>query len=235
VTDASQRAATPAANRSGALRVVKLGGSLLDLPDLGSRIHAWLAVQRPGASVFVAGGGILADAIRAADRLHGLDEDTAHWLCVEAMSITARLAAAVLHVPLVREFDRLSDERGCVVFDVQPLLRSHEPLLPGSPLPRGWEVTSDSIAARLADVLLADELVLLKSALPPRCDRAEAAAVGYVDGHFPQAAARLKRIRCVNLRDTAAGECHWHGDDLAGSHRAVEQHDFPTALPDARA
>ena len=55
---------------------------------------------------------------------------------------------------------------GTLVFDVTGFMRQIEPRLQGSKLPYGWSVTSDSIAARVAAVLAAGELVLLKPALP---------------------------------------------------------------------
>jgi hypothetical protein len=48
------------------IRVVKLGGSLLDLEELPERLTRWIAAQRAMASVMVVGGGWLADALRAA-------------------------------------------------------------------------------------------------------------------------------------------------------------------------
>jgi aspartokinase-like uncharacterized kinase len=81
-------------------------------------------------------------------------------------------------------------------------------------LPHPWQATSDSIAARLAEVLAAD-LVLLKSANPPVKrpevgDRAtwlaELAAREYVDAWFPQAAASIRRVEMVNLRNL--GDSH---------------------------
>ena len=72
-----------------------------------------------------------------------------------------------------------------------------EASLPPSPLPHRWSVTSDSIAARIAGCLSAEELVLLKSVDPP-----EPAVCGppFVDEHFAVACEALRRVRCVNLR-----------------------------------
>jgi aspartokinase-like uncharacterized kinase len=74
--------------------------------------------------------------------------------------------------------------------------------VPGQRLPVGWHVTSDSIAARVADVVGASELVLLKSKLPDGGESSE-----FVDEYFETAAANLSRLRAVNLRDPGFPEC----------------------------
>jgi aspartokinase-like uncharacterized kinase len=88
----------------------------------------------------------------------------------------------------------------CVVFDPRAFLYKDEPHLPGQRLPHNWSVTSDSIAARLAESLPSDELVLLKSLEPPARELSDLAAVGFVDLHFPVAAAAAVPCRFVNLR-----------------------------------
>ena len=68
-------------------------------------------------------------------------------------------------------------------------------------LPHDWAVTSDSVAARLAVVAEATELVLLKSASPPPGDVAAWAECGYVDAWMPRVlAGTAVRVRAVNLR-----------------------------------
>src|SRR5258708_3938425 len=79
-----------------AARVVKLGGSLLDLPDLAPRLRQWLAARPQRNNVIVVGGGRLADTIREYDKLHALGETVSHWLCIRAMSANAELVAALL-------------------------------------------------------------------------------------------------------------------------------------------
>ena len=76
---------------------------------------------------------------------------------------------------------------------------------------QSWDVTSDSIAARIADLLGSDELVLLKSSLPePQVATLdEAAAAGFVDRCFPCYAAKLPLVRLVNLRDEDLSEIRW--------------------------
>ena len=54
-----------------------------------------------------------------------------------------------------------------MIFDPSRFLETIEPTLDGETLPQSWDVTSDSIAARIARLLTCHELVLLKSCLPP--------------------------------------------------------------------
>jgi 5-(aminomethyl)-3-furanmethanol phosphate kinase len=189
------------------IRVVKVGGSLLDWPELPTALPAWLADQPPAANVLLGGGGSLADAVREADRTFGLGEQASHGLCVELLGATARLLAALLPgATLLTTYDELlatvaEPAAATTVLDPRELLTTHEPRLPGVALPHTWDATSDSIAARLAQVLKADELVLLKSVSPPPlATHRDLAASGYLDRFFPTAAAGLKIVRLVNLR-----------------------------------
>lgn len=198
-------------------RVIKLGGSLLDFDGLVPRLRAWLAAQPPMPSVMLVGGGRLADAIRDAFARHPLDEEAAHWLCIRLLDVTAELMAELLpEAMLLRDFDELlaeGDSPRLVVFEPERFLREEASLAERycagkiSPLPHCWDVTSDSIAARLAIFLHAGELVLLKSNLPDKAATlAQAADAGYVDRHFPAAAANLPQVRCANLRSECFDE-----------------------------
>lgn len=194
-----------------ALRVVKLGGSLLSFPGLATAFRNWLTVQPAMASLVVTGGGQLADDIRKAQSTHRLDGEAAHWLAIRVMTATAELAAAIFPEAAllagIAEMSSLSASGRLAILSPWRFLREEEPLLPGTPLPAGWHVTSDSIAARTAAVLQAEELVLLKSSLPAvPLTLAGVAAQGYVDGYFPRAAADVARVRCVDLRNQALRE-----------------------------
>jgi 5-(aminomethyl)-3-furanmethanol phosphate kinase len=183
------------------LRVIKLGGSLFDWPLLGERLPAWLAQQTAGTGVLVTGGGGMADALRACDRMHRFSPDFIHRMAVRTMSISAELVRELLPaaslVSSLNEVHALGDDALCS-FCVEDFMAQDR--LRRDALPEDWSVTSDSISARLASALEADELVLLKSALPPpAADLGDLAAHGYVDAFFPSAAAGL-RVRCVNLR-----------------------------------
>lgn len=188
--------------------VVKVGGSLYDLPDLGSRLRHWLAEQSPSAlgTVLVPGGDGTADAIRHLDRVHGLGEETAHWLALRALTLNAHFLAALL--PRACVAGKIEALRDAWEKNQLPILDAHEfaredEKHPGR-LPHSWTATSDALAARVAAVLWARHLVLLKSTtVPPGIDWEEAGRRGLVDAMFAEvlrhAPADLS-VRAVNLR-----------------------------------
>jgi hypothetical protein len=86
------------------------------------------------------------------------------------------------------------------ILEPESFLRDEESKIGANPLPHTWDVTSDSIAARLAVTLEARELVLLKSRLPDGADIDQATRSGYVDAYFSRAVLGMPAVRCVNLR-----------------------------------
>jgi 5-(aminomethyl)-3-furanmethanol phosphate kinase len=184
------------------LRVVKVGGSLFDLPDLSVRLQAWLEQQPSARTLLLGGGGPLVEETRRQHAIKPLDESAAHWLCIEAMNATAQFLAERLGgSTLIETLGSLSDTHEPLVFAPLDWLRNEEPYKSGTRLTKSWDVTSDSIAARLAICIGAGEIVLLKSADPPSRDLQELANVAYVDKFFPKLAAELPPWRVVNLRE----------------------------------
>ena len=201
---------------AAALRVIKLGGSLLSMDRLGEVLHAWLESQSPATNLLVIGGGSLVDAVQIEAEADGLSDDLAHERALRAMGQTARQAAEFLEDPWrIASPEDAWQAEGRLLLLLDPVRFEEEWNREdqGKPLPRSWDVTSDSIAARVALVLKANELVLLKSTLPTGATTwQEAADSGYVDRCFPQVAAQLRVIRCVNLR--APGALEWSTDGL---------------------
>ncbi len=187
--------------------VVKVGGSLADWPDPGPRLRRWLDRHAPPETVLVPGGGPAADAVRGLDRTHQLGAEAAHWLALRAMSLMAGFLEELLHDAGVTNAEPSDGgdvatawARGRLpVVDAFAFCRQDE-LRPGA-LPHTWAVTSDSVAARVAVVVGAAELVLLKSAPPPGDDVAEWAAAGYVDEWLPRVVGGTAvAVRAVDLR-----------------------------------
>ena len=195
------------------IRVVKVGGSLLDLGDLATRMRQWLKAQTPAHHVIVVGGGALVEQVREWHRNDPIDDVAAHWMCIDLMSVTAHLLHSRMPEIALIEDDRLLCQRvgsrDCTIFGPANWMRHSEPYLPGTKLPASWDVTSDSIAARLAFALIADEIVLLKSSLPQKRQTnriKDLAAGGYIDVMMAQLAHELPGVRVVNLRSNGMEE-----------------------------
>lgn len=184
--------------------VLKVGGSLLDLPELPQRLRQWLDQPELPPCLILTGGGALVDAIREHDRIHQVGEARAHALAIRTLDVTAHLLADLLPgSQVVERLDELPDAWASRTVPILAPRRwldkdQHEP----GALPHLWDVTSDSIAARLAKVLGASRLVLFKSApCPEGCDLKTASQLGLVDPVFPDAARELPSVYFLNFRD----------------------------------
>lgn len=194
---------------SPSLTVIKVGGSLYDLPDLAPRLGRWLAAECAGRVLLVPGGGPAADMVRDLDRRHHLGEEASHWLALRALSLNAHFLAALLSPARVLDdveaCQRAWQENLIPILDVFSFARADEKRV--DHLPHSWAVTSDALAARVAVVARARELVLLKSMMiPPGVDWHEAGRLGWVDALFAEVlrAAPDLRVRAVNLRSEPA-------------------------------
>ena len=188
-------------NRS--MTVVKVGGSLFDIRGLGTHLHRWLGTFDAAPYLLIPGGGAAADAIRAFDSRHQLGEEKSHWLALHALTLNAYFLAG-----LVPGGDVTDDWRNCrearspghvPVLNCFPFALADE----GQPgcLPHSWEVTSDSVAARVAVVAGAEALVLLKSVdIPDGVGWEEAGKIGWVDPYFARAVSPGLAVRTVNFR-----------------------------------
>jgi 5-(aminomethyl)-3-furanmethanol phosphate kinase len=172
------------------LCVVKLGGSLLDLPDLGARLRNWLAtLPAEDAVVLVPGGGPTTDVIRDLDRRFDLGEERAHWLALRALTLNAHILACLLPGTriIAQRIDVFVPGSGPCLLDAHAFAGADEHGTQGKPLPHRWDATSDSLAARVAVAWKASRLILLKSVMiPPTLSWAEAGLAGLVDPLFPE-------------------------------------------------
>lgn len=189
--------------------VAKVGGSLLDWRPLPSLLAQFLATLSPARVVLIAGGSGAADWVRRFDRAHSLGDEAAHHLAVRSLDLTAHALAAILPGSEVAE--TLASLGPCWQSGRVPILSPRLVLAEDDrtailPLPRSWEATTDSIAARIARVIRADELILLKSATaPPDATAAEMAQLGLVDPLFPTESRGISIVRAINLRDDETG------------------------------
>lgn len=143
--------------------IVKIGGSLLGSPEL----ERWLAIFAKfsdGNIIIVPGGGVFADAVRDAQKLSKISDACAHRLAVLAMDqyglLLANMNPLLATARTQLEIDERTWQHRGIVW-----LPSHMVLSDDS-IPQSWDVTSDSIAAWLAQKLNAQHLILVKSDKP---------------------------------------------------------------------
>ena len=208
------------------IRVIKIGGSLLQRESLPADLLDYQALLvEPLVNVWVVGGGVAVDTIRARDRVQALSADDAHWSSIEAMDTNGMLLASRLpdwwltddHADPLKAASQLlaiacDDRKGQAVkrnsadcpapqnFILQTknwLIEADKDPDVRPRLPQSWEVTSDSIAAWAAIQLHAIELVLLKSCDIPNVTIAELAGLGIVDAHLPTFSLRRPPFRFV--------------------------------------
>jgi aspartokinase-like uncharacterized kinase len=194
---------------TSSLAILKVGGSLFRWPEFPRRfaemIDARRVVSRGERLVLIAGGGPAADVIRELDKIHGLGDPSAHRLALHAMDLTAVFLAELL--PGTVAIQSLSSLNAVWSAAAIPVLAPRLVLAEmerseDHGLPESWDVTSDTIAARVAVHMGADRLTLLKSAsLPPGTTRLEAARLGLVDPLLPIVARPLKQVEYLNLRE----------------------------------
>lgn len=197
--------------------VIKLGGSLLDLPDLAPRLLK-IAHQGDHRAIILVGGGRLVDRIRTAAVPVNLSADTCHDLALHAMSSNAS-AVALLNSEFrfchtVEEISRIrGDSDDIPVLHAADIISRLESGM--GKLPRSWAVTSDSIAAWLAASWRCGLLLLKSVPLPEsllgstpessNCQRSALltalAECGLVDNSFPHFAAELPALSWCNLRN----------------------------------
>lgn len=173
---------------------MKVGGSLLASPRLPSLLATLDELARQYRLVVVPGGGPFADAVRRACSLHDPGATTAHWMAILGMDQHAHLLAGLL--PAARLASGPQEIAEVLAEGLLPVLAPFRWLRAVDPLPHGWQVTSDSIAAWVAARLFAPRLVLLKSleGVPGansdvlrEASLRSTALAGIVDDHFAQA------------------------------------------------
>ncbi len=136
------------------LTVVKVGGGIGDdaLPGLCAELGE---LGRRHPLLVVPGGAGFADAVREADRRFGLHAETAHRMAILGMEQFGWLLS-----DLIPGAEHCTDLTRAGSGRTRVLLPAGLPL---DGLPASWQVTSDSIAARVAGQAGAERLVLVKA------------------------------------------------------------------------
>jgi len=143
------------------LTVIKLGGA--SCRDAGTRRQALQAIStlaRRRSILVVPGGGAFADQVRLAQHAQGFSDEAAHWMAILAMNQVAHLIAEELDgASLVSSRQDVATARDAGKI---PVLAPYAWMRATDTLPHSWNITSDSIAAFIAQELGARELILVK-------------------------------------------------------------------------
>lgn len=163
------------------MQVIKLGGSLAE----SGRLVACLdkIADLAATAVIVPGGGAFAEQVRLSQRRFQFNDRTAHVMAILAMQQMAWLLAGLKPTwPLLTTTALLqtSLQTGQTVIWIPDWME-----LDAAGIPASWDVTSDSLAVWLTQVLSAPQLLLLKSAaIDPAWTWPMLAGQGIVDGAF---------------------------------------------------
>lgn len=139
--------------------IVKLGGSLLRYPDKLIELCRFLSYCRVKSFIVVPGGGIFADSVRLVDKIFSLPSSISHWMAIKSMDIYGLLLAYL--IPNGRLASSLYEASMLWMDGYTPIIEVYR-LKELRSLPESWDVSSDSIALKLAQDWSIEKLVLVK-------------------------------------------------------------------------
>ncbi|MDP3087799.1 MAG: uridylate kinase [Methylotenera sp.] len=140
--------------------VIKIGGSLLGAPELAN----WLEIivnHCDGHVIIVPGGGLFANSVREAQQITNMNDAVAHRLALLAMDQYGIMLAAMNPHLVTASTELEIAERGWQHRGIVWL--PSKMVLADETIPQNWQVTSDSLAAWLANKLGAKQLIIVKS------------------------------------------------------------------------
>lgn len=171
--------------------VIKVGGSLAETGRLKAALQTICDAGCTAGRrvVVVAGGGAFADKVRDLQLAVGFDDAAAHRLAMLGQHQMAELFIGL--EPRLVITDSLDGIETVLQAGKVPLWVPLPTLDRDTTIAADWSITSDGIAARLAELLGGAPLVLLKSVdVAPDEPAANLAEGGVVDAAFPGIVAR---------------------------------------------
>ncbi|NVM52259.1 MAG: delta 1-pyrroline-5-carboxylate synthetase [Candidatus Helarchaeota archaeon] len=140
--------------------VIKIGGSVLQQNSIKELCNILDGLIKEFSFVILPGGGAYANLVRNYYKTYQLSDDTAHWMAILTENILGFLLLEHLElgVPVftISELSKVTETSKIPIFMPFQHMFKHDPL------PHSWDVTSDSIAAYLAELLQAQKFILLK-------------------------------------------------------------------------
>ena len=139
--------------------VLKVGGSLADDPPSLTRLCQELsALAKAHRIAIVPGGGEFADTVRKIDKMYSLSDVVAHKMAILAMDQYGFFLSDITPKSYVsHSLKEISNPAKGTL----PILLPSKLMFREDPLEHSWDVTSDTIAAYITQLLHAEKLVLV--------------------------------------------------------------------------
>ena len=201
--------------------VVKLGGSLARSVELKRWARLISRATRP--VIVVPGGGSFANAVREAQSVHRFDDAVAHRMAILAMHQTGLMLIGLEKRLIACE--SVAQMRAALAVGRIPVWLPLSMADRDGAIPANWSITSDGLAARLAERIRASAVCLIKSrTVEARLDAETLARRGIVDEEFARiivraelswrifgpgeetVLSRLVTVRLAERRPSAAGK-----------------------------
>jgi aspartokinase-like uncharacterized kinase len=184
--------------------VVKVGGSLAETGRLAGILSMIAAAKRP--VIVVPGGGQFADKVRDLQNVMQLDDKSAHKLAMLGMHQMAEIYFA--KEPRLAPADSVDGIARVLASGNIPVWLPFQMCQHDETIPADWTITSDGLAARLAERLGGLPVVLLKSLdIDVSTPLEQLAEEDVVDAAFPGIVRRARLdCRILGPADDAALE-----------------------------
>jgi aspartokinase-like uncharacterized kinase len=139
--------------------VLKVGGSLAEDPASITRLCQQLsALAKVHRIAIVPGGGKFADTIRKVDKIYSLSNTVAHKMAILTMDQYGFLLSSITPDSYVSpSLEEISNSAKGTL----PIFLPSKLMFREDPLEHSWDVTSDTIAAYIAQLLHAEKLILV--------------------------------------------------------------------------
>ena len=140
--------------------VIKVGGSLAEDPERLRALCTKLSeAAKKYAVIVVPGGGRFADVVRDSDKRFNLSSEISHRMAILGMDQFGLLLSQI--TPNSCATYLLSNAKQLSEIEVVPIFLPSRLMFKEAPLENSWAVTSDSIAAYVANRLPAAKVVLV--------------------------------------------------------------------------
>jgi hypothetical protein len=140
--------------------VIKVGGSIAENPESLKRLCRELEqLSQEHRFLIVPGGGPFADLVRNVDKEFGLSDEIAHKMAILAMDqyglLISDLMSQSITIKTLEEAKRVPEKVATIILPSSLMFHTDS-------LKHAWDVTSDSIAAHIAELLDVKKLILIK-------------------------------------------------------------------------